>query len=120
MTTIGSQNLVCAKGDTFAFEIDMQLNADGSTPDLTGATASWVLAESWIDGSAIYVTKATGNGVFIQQENGVWKVIVAVDATDTLTVPAGTLYHECKVVLSGGDVAHVASGTFELTPSVNP
>jgi len=117
---IGTQNLSSAKGDTFAFEIDMQPGVDGSVPDLSGATATWILAESWFDGASIFLTKSSGNGVFIQQESGVWKVIVALDAVDTAAVPGGTLYHECKVVLSGGDIAHIASGTFELNPSVNP
>jgi len=114
------QNLSMSKGDTFVFEIDMQAN--GTPVDLTGATAQWVLAESWFDGAPIYLTKTPGSGVTITQESGVWKIIVQILPADTApsTIPSGTLYHDCKVTLSDGSVSHVASGEFVLDPSVNP
>lgn len=114
------QNLGMAKGDTYVFEIDMQAN--GTAPDLTSATAQWVLAESWFDGAKVFLTKTPGSGLTITQESGVWKIIVALSPSDTSTdaIPSGTLYHDCKVILSDTTVAHVASGEFVLSPSVNP
>jgi hypothetical protein len=112
------QTLGCAKGDSFVFEIDMQ--TAGGPVDLTGATAQWVLAESWFDGAKIFLTKTPGSGLAINQELGVWKVVVSITPADTLAVSSGTLYHDCKVTLNDGTVAHVASGQFILDPSVNP
>ena len=117
-----NQNIGCSKGDSFIFEIDLIDDEDPATPaiDLTGAAGQWVLAESWFDGAKIYVTKTLGSGLFMNQEAGVWKVIVQLSPTDTLTAPSGILYHDCKLTLSDGTVAHVASGEFVLDPSVNP
>ena len=114
------QNLSMAKGDTYVFEIDMQAN--GTPVDLTGATAQWVLSESWFDGAQIFLTKTVGSGLTIIQELGVWKIVVAIAPSDTATdaIPSGTLYHDCKVTLADSTVAHVASGEFILDPSVNP
>jgi hypothetical protein len=117
---IGQQNIGCSQGDSFSFDIAMVANEDNTAPDLTGATASWSLAESWIAGAPIYVTKATGNGVFINNDAGTWKITVDLEPADTATVAPGTLYHECKVLQSGGIVSHVTSGEFTLVPSINP
>lgn len=112
----------CSKGDLFIFEIDMQDDTDPDTSPLSlaGATGQWVLAESWFDGAKIFVTKIPGSGLFINQEGGIWKIIVQLDPADTVSVPSGTLYHDCKVTLSDNTVAHVASGQFVLDASVNP
>jgi hypothetical protein len=117
-----NQNVGCSKGDSFAFEIDTQDDTDPATPpvDLSGATGQWVLAESWFDGAKIYLTKTPGSGLYINQDSGVWKVIVQIAPADTISIPSGILYHDCKVTLSDGTVAHVASGEFILDASVNP
>lgn len=120
MATETNQSLSCAQGDSFAFAIDMQPNPDGTSPDLTGATASWALCQSWFKGAALYLTKNSGAGITIEQANGVWQVIVVLDPADTANVPYGMLYHECKVTLADGSVSHVATGPFELTPSRIP
>jgi hypothetical protein len=117
-----NQTIGCSQGDSFVFEIDIQDDTDPSTPavDLTGATGQWVLAESWFSGAKTYLTKTPGAGLFINQEGGVWKVIVQLAPADTVGLPSGTLYHDCKVTLTDGTVAHVTSGEFILDPSVNP
>ena len=115
---ITGQTITLLKGDTLNFEIDMQTS--GGPVDLTGASAQWVLAESWFDGAKIFLTKTPGSGLTLNQELGVWKIVIAIAPTDTATVPTGTLYHDCKVTLQNGTVAHVASGEFVLSPSVNP
>jgi hypothetical protein len=117
-----NQTIGCSQGDSFVFEIDIQDDTDPTTPavDLTGATGQWVLAESWFSGAKTYLTKTPGAGLFINQEGGVWKVIVQLAPADTVGVPSGTLYHDCKVTLTDGTVAHVTSGEFILDPSVNP
>jgi hypothetical protein len=117
--SIAGQAIGCAQGDTFPFEIDLQAT-DDPVPDLTGAAAQWVLAESWFDGAKVYVTKAVGSGVTLQNDAGVWKIIVSLLPADTANIPPGTLFHETKVTLSNGVVSHVTTGPFELMPSVNP
>jgi hypothetical protein len=47
--SIAGQAIGCAQGDTFPFEIDLQAT-DDPVPDLTGAAAQLVLAESWREG----------------------------------------------------------------------
>ena len=108
---ISEETLQCIKGDTLIFEIDMEAGVD-----FTGAHGVWTLQESWFDGAKVFLTKDDiGDGsLFINQELGVWKVIVEVDPVDTETIPAGTLFHTCKVTLADGTVGHVASGPFVL------
>lgn len=117
---IANQSLGCIKGDNAVFEIDMTTTA--GPVDLTGAAAQWVLAESWFDSSHIFLTKtsAVSGGITITNDAGTWKVVIQLSPTDTLTIPSGTLFHDCKVTLSDASVAHVASGPFILEPSVNP
>jgi hypothetical protein len=112
------QTLTTTKGDSFAFEIDLVANPGDAAPDLTDATARWTLAESWFDGARSFVTKTSGAGVFINNDSG-WKVIVALDPVDTANVPAGLMYHECRVVLSDGSISHIASGDFNLLASIS-
>jgi hypothetical protein len=112
---IPNQSLTCPKGTSLTFEIDMDTGSD-----LTGATAQWALAESWFDQAKVYLTKTgTGDGLFIGQDSGVWKITVNIAPSDTLDVPSGLLYHDCKVLLQNGDVEDVANGPFILDPSVN-
>jgi hypothetical protein len=112
---ISNQSLTCPKGTSLTFEIDMDTGSD-----LTGATAQWALCESWFDQAKVYLTKTgTGDGLFIGQDAGVWKITVNLAPTDTLDVPSGLLYHDCKVLLQSGDVEDVANGPFSLDPSVN-
>jgi hypothetical protein len=117
---ISNQALGCIKGDNAVFEIDMTTAA--GPVDLTGATAQWVLAESWFDGAKTFLAKtsAIGGGVTITNDAGTWKLVIQLTPADTLAVPSGMLFHDCKVTLSDASVAHVASGPFTLEPSVNP
>lgn len=111
------QALGCTKGDNYAFEIDMAANAGETAPDLSGASATWALTESWFEGAKTYVTKASGSGVFINQDGGVWKVIVALDPVDTANVSPGLLWHKAIVTLSDATISHIASGPFVLDPA---
>jgi hypothetical protein len=112
---ISGQSLTCPKGASLTFEIDMDTGSD-----LTGATAQWALCESWFDQAKVYLTKTgAGDGLFIGQDAGVWKITVNLAPTDTLDIPSGLLYHDCKVLLQNGDVEDVANGPFSLDPSVN-
>jgi hypothetical protein len=117
---ISNQSLGCIKGDNAVFEIDMM--TDAGPVDLTGASAQWVLAESWFDGAHTFLTKtsALSGGITIINDAGTWKVIIQLAPADTISIPSGLLFHDCKVTLSDASVAHVASGPFVLEPSVNP
>jgi len=117
---VTNQTLTCPQGDTFSFEIDMQPGDDNVAPDLTGASARWVLADSWAAGSTIYVTKTTSDDVTISNDAGVWKLTVVLEPADTADLSPGTLYHEARVALNDGRVSHVTTGTFNLVPSVSP
>jgi hypothetical protein len=112
---ISNQSLTCPKGTSLTFEIDMDTGSD-----LTGATAQWALAESWFDQAKVYLTKTgVSDGLFIGQDAGIWKITINLAPSDTLDVPSGLLYHDCKVLLQNGDVEDVANGPFILDPSVN-
>jgi hypothetical protein len=112
---ISNQSLTCPKGTSLTFEIDMDTGSD-----LTGATAQWALAESWFDQAKVYLTKTgVSDGLFIGQDAGIWKITINLAPSDTLDVPSGLLYHDCKVLLQNGDVEDVANGPFVLDPSVN-
>jgi hypothetical protein len=112
---ISNQSLTCSKGTSLTFEIDMDTGSD-----LTGAMAQWALAESWFDQAKVYLTKTgVGDGLFIGQDAGVWKITINLAPTDTIDIPSGLLYHDCKVLLQNGDVEDVANGPFYLDPSVN-
>lgn len=112
---ISGQSLTCPKGASLTFEIDMDTGSD-----LTGATAQWALCESWFDQAKVYLTKTgTADGLFIGQDAGIWKITVKLAPADTIDVPSGLLYHDCKVLLQSGDVEDVANGPFNLGPGVN-
>jgi hypothetical protein len=105
----------CPRGDSFVFAIEMQPNADGSQPDLTGATAEWYLAEGQFDGAKKYVTKTNANGIVISKPADKWLVLVPLDPVDTANVPAGTYFQQCKVTLQDSGVDRVESGPFVLS-----
>lgn len=115
-----NQSLGCIKGDNAVFEIDM--TTDAGPVDLTGASAQWVLAESWFDGAKKFLTKtsAVGGGLTIINDAGVWKLVIQLAPADTLTIPSGLLFHEGRLLLADASVAHIANGPFILDPSVNP
>jgi hypothetical protein len=107
---IVNQDLVCEKGDSFSFEIDM---ADGT--DLTGASGAWVLAESWFDGAKILLTKP----VTISFDQ-VWKASVQLNPNETGAIPVGTFFHDCKIKLVDGTTGHISSGSFVLDARTDP
>jgi hypothetical protein len=108
------QALGCSQGDTFNFAIQVQPNADNTTPDLTGAQAAWVMLDGNYQGATILLGKKTPD-VVVNQDGGIWQVVVGLDPADTENIPPGTYYHQCKVMLAGGDSYHIEGGPFVLS-----
>jgi len=99
--------------------------------DLDGASASWSVARS-PEAAATLIRKVsppvTGEGgVTIVPEDWYgetrYYVIVSLVPDDTVDVPPSrlphTYYHELVVTDRFGNIAPIATGAFELTPSIN-
>ena len=78
--------------------------------DLTGASVVWVLYDRF--SRAAVLTKATGDGVTITDDEG-GILTVDIDSTDTATL-YGAYYHECKVTDSDGNISTVSTGTVTI------
>lgn len=81
-------------------QIDFYITDDGSPKNLTGATLEWGM---WSDVTRL-LTKVTGNGAALASGDGTNDVVrVTIVKADTIAMPAGVYYHECRVVLNGNE-----------------
>jgi hypothetical protein len=104
MPTI-DQALGCRQSDTFAFAITILPYADGSIPDLTGASAVWALKEGNYTGAGALISKTDAPSIVINQDDeSNWQVVVGLEPEDTINIPRGMYYHQCKVTLASGDI----------------
>jgi hypothetical protein len=109
------QVLGCSQGDTFNFAVTLQPNQDSTLPDLTGATAAWVLLDGNYQGAEILLGKRSPDVVVNKDDSNNWQVVVGLDPVDTQDIPPGNYYHQCKVVLPGGAGSyHIEGGPFAL------
>jgi hypothetical protein len=109
------QNTGCTIGDSFTLGINVLPYADGTQPDLTGASAVWSLSEGNYTGAAVLITKDEPPEIFINQlEDLSWQIVVELEPADTISIPRGMYYHQCRVTLAGGLVSHIDGGAFLL------
>jgi len=117
-----SQNVEHWAGDDLIMRFTIKDSA-GNPVDLTGASATWVLAKnanSRVAGNVL-VTKVSSDDqqVWFDHPNSFWRVLVRLIPSDTENVaPNPKYYHECQVVLSTGEVTTPTIGAFKLNPTV--
>jgi hypothetical protein len=81
-------------------QVDFYVTDEGAPKNLTGATVEWGLWSS----SARLLTKGTGSGATLVNGSGVNDVVrITIAKVDSLSLPAGAYYHECRVALSGNE-----------------
>ena len=111
-----TKHLKFSEGETWIIDCTL-LDSDGEALDLTDATVTWSVATR--PGEAAIVTATTANG------------LIAVDADETLglatiTVPYAShssatprvYLHECKVLLSTGEVTIQFKGRLTVEDSI--
>jgi hypothetical protein len=109
------QNIGCTQGDSFTFAITILPYPDNTVPDLTAATAQWVMQEGNYTDAAVLVVKNAPPHIYISQDEAAnWQVVVGPDPEDTANLPRGMYYHQCRVALANGEVSHVEGGAFLL------
>jgi hypothetical protein len=109
------QALGCAQGDTFNFAITLTANEDGTTPDLTGASAAWLMFDGSYQGADILLAKKAPDVVVNQDDSGNWQVVIGLDPADTQDIRPGNYFHQCKVSLASGAISHIEGGMFKLS-----
>lgn len=104
-----SQNFSMWQGETKAIVFDV-VDAAGADKNVTGGSATWVLAPSATD--AALITKTSSSGQISLSGNNVTVMLQAVDTA----LLSGKYYHECRVTLDG-DVETIATGYVKIYPS---
>lgn len=94
-------------------QIDLYVTDGVSPKNLTGATVEWGMWSS----STRLLTKTTGDGVTLENGDGVNDVVrITIAKSDSISLPAGAYYHECRVALLGNEQV-VAAGQALLRES---
>ena len=123
------QNIAHKKGKFRKLRFGPVKNPHGDLVDLAGATATWRMAKTALSaGGDVYITKDTGSSGGAQIVVGDWygqatyTVEVMIEHEDTIDVPSCTppqqYYHECEVTTAEGKPITVATGKFDLQPSI--
>jgi hypothetical protein len=116
------QNITQWQGDSRIISFPVT-DALGNNVDLSGASARWWVGKTaFATGTDIYVEKSTasGGGMTLENNAGLWSVVITLVPTDTENVAAGRWYHECEVIDAAGNVARVLLGKFIMNPSLIP
>jgi hypothetical protein len=109
------QNIGCTIGDSFTFAITILPYADNTMPDLTGASAIWAMQAGNYSGAEVLITKDQSPEIAISQDDASnWQVVVELEPGDTINIPRGIYYHQCRMVLATGVVSHIEGGAFVL------
>lgn len=111
--------LTMVRGDTASWDIACTLE-DGSAVDLTGATIYFTAKKSHADAdSAAVFQKSTSDGIAVTDAaNGKCRVTLTSADTSGLSTYAVTLYVDLEVVEADGNVATAAVGTLVVSPDV--
>ncbi|MEQ8823826.1 MAG: hypothetical protein RIC14_05585 [Filomicrobium sp.] len=105
-------NIAINAGDSV--DIDYALtNSDGSSMDLTGASAKWGISPDGTASSAT-LTKTVGDGISITDAAS-GALTVSIDAGE---IPAGHHWYELEVVLSDASSHTMARGYLHATSTI--
>ena len=98
-----------------AVYIDVEITLNGSAPDITGDTVTFLLKEKKSDADA----DAKINKSFdVAGEGASGKASVELTPTETKDIAAGIYFYEIYWTLSGGDVYVLESGTVKVLERV--
>ena len=104
------------KGDTF--RANVVVNGPTGRVDLTGATVEWKLAGDDAPGSAILITKVSGNGIIITDaDQGEFSILLS--ASETGALAAGEYFHQARVTLQSGEVHTVFGDWLSITETLS-
>lgn len=123
MTTLGSPLplVVMAQGTSRLIKIAVR-DENGNAFDLTGGQAVfWVGKSVSAAGEDVIITKKTGGGgiTLVEDAENLWTVNITILPEDTEDEPSRCSYYcECRVWDQSGNEYVVASGAFELDPSL--
>lgn len=109
-----NQNFAVWAGNSLKLRIPIK-NADGSIPNLGGATVKWALENQ---AGAIVLQKLNGAGAVIQDPTGTPYVEVTIAAADTVALAPGAYSHEAEITDSSGNVSTVTVGRATVQPSI--
>lgn len=90
--------------------------SDKDVLDITGATVTWYMtAPDDLATKLLTASTAGGEITITDATNG--KIKIEIPPADQTLVPAGTYYHECVVVLPGGETSIQFHGEFVVNDS---
>lgn len=93
-----NQNFILYQGEDE--QVEFYVTDSGAPKNLTGAMIEWGMWSS----STRLLTKATGNGAALVNGAGINDVVrITITNADSISLPVGAYYHECRVTLSGND-----------------
>ena len=111
-----TKHLKFSEGETWIIDCTF-LESDGDALNLTGATITWSVATR--PGEAAIVTATTANGLIAvtSPATGGLATITVPYASHSLATPR-TYLHECKVLLSTGEVTVQFKGRLTVEDSI--
>lgn len=122
MTDIYNQSIEMKRGTSRVVIISVT-DENGVPLDLTNGHAKWWVGKS-VDsvGDDVVIEKSDTSGIVISHDNStppLFSLNISVAPLDTETLPPRmSYYHEASVTDQAGNVYVVASGPFELDPSL--
>ena len=121
---VTGQKIVMWARDSFSIAIGLK-NQDGTVPNLTGASARWAVAAGPFASAEPIIAKSTasGSGISLVQIAGAWTMQITLDPADTAALkasPPSAYYYEAEVTETSGRRSTVATGPFELKPTLLP
>lgn len=101
-----SQNTEIWAGDDMLLRFGI-FDSNGSSQDMTGNTASWILQDEENSASVIVQKDTTITGCFVD---------VSISGSDDTATLSGLYYHELSATASGSSVT-LATGTIKINKS---
>lgn len=99
-----NQDATVVAGDDL--ELAVTVTENGSPKDISGATATWALAEA--RGGAVVLSKDTSAGIAVTDAPA-GELTIRLSSAET-TGLAGSYYHECSLTDGAGNTVTVLSG----------
>ncbi len=99
----------CAGED---IDINIPITLNGSPLNIEGATVTWKMYHTL---TGVVLTKTTGNGITINEDNE--SITINFTKADTLTLIPLTYYHEVRIAQSGAENVLIPQGRLQLNRS---
>jgi hypothetical protein len=122
------QDVELEQGSSMTLVFGPVLDDTGSPVDLTGASAKWWMGKrNTASGADVFVMKDSDDGSItiysaLWYNEVQWYVSINILPTDTLGAPPCVhpieWYHEARITTQDGKVATIATGSFNLIPTI--